>query len=400
MHTKKFINKRAPAAPKPKNNMAKPLKIALLFDDTLDKPDGVQQYILTVGAWLASQGHHVHYIVGETTRTDIPNTHSLARNVKVRFNQNRMSIPLPVSRRKIRALLAREQFDVIHVQVPYSPQLAARVIAAAPAKTAIVGTFHIAPHSAMVHVANRALGMWLKSTLRRIDKMMAVSSVAHDFAKRTFHIDSQVVPNTIDLQPFFAGEPFPQFADKPTIVFLGRLVERKGCQHLLEAVAQLVQADVAPFRVVVCGGGPLEATLKSYVTAHHLESVVKFTGFISEADKPRYLASADVVTYPSTGGESFGIVILEAMAAAKGAVLAGDNPGYASVLAEHPEALFAPKDIPAFAALLKKYIENDRLRRQARTWQQTYVRQYDAPVVGARILAVYKAALHERQNVR
>lgn len=380
--------------------MSNKLKIALLFDDTLDKPDGVQQYILTVGTWLARQGHDVHYIVGETLRTDIPNTHSLARNVKVRFNQNRMSIPLPVSRRKIRELLAREQFDVIHVQVPYSPQLAARVIAAAPAKTAIVGTFHIAPHSPLVHVANRALGMWLKPTLRRINKMMAVSSVARDFAKRTFHIDGEVVPNTIDLQPFFAGKPFPQYADRPTIVFLGRLVERKGCLHLLEAVNRLVKTGVKPFRVIVCGGGPLETTLKNYVKTHDLEEIVIFTGFISEADKPRYLTSADIVTYPSTGGESFGIVILEAMAAAKGAVLAGDNPGYASVLAEHPEALFAPQDITAFAELLKKYIENAALRRQAHAWQQASVKQYDIPVVGTRILAVYKAALQERQNVQ
>jgi len=380
--------------------MTKKLKIALLFDDTLDKPDGVQQYILTVGTWLASQGHDVHYIVGETIRTDISNMHSLARNMKVRFNQNRMSIPLPVPRQKIRSLLAREQFDVIHVQVPYSPQLAARVIAAAPARTAVVGTFHIAPHSPLVHAANRALGLWLKPTLRRIDRMMAVSAVAKKFAQETFHIDSQVVPNTIDLQPFFAGKSFPEFAAKPTIVFLGRLVERKGCQYLLEAVRRLVKEGVKPFRVIVCGGGPLETTLKTYVKTNQLEDMVRFTGFISEADKPRYLASADIVTYPSTGGESFGIVILEAMAAAKGAVLAGNNPGYASVLADHPKALFSPQDTESFARLLKTYLENDQARRDARTWQHAYVKQYDAPVVGARILAVYKAALQERQNVQ
>ncbi len=380
--------------------MGKKLKIALLFDDTLDKPDGVQQYILTLGTWLQKQGHEVHYIVGETARTDIKNVHSLARNVKVRFNQNRMSIPLPVSRRKIRELLAREQFDVIHVQVPYSPQLAARVIAAAPPQTAVVGTFHIAPHSGLVHAANRALGVWLKSTLRRIDRLLAVSSVARDFAQQTFHIDSTVMPNTLDLSAFFAGKPFPEYKNAPTIVFLGRLVQRKGCQYLLAAVAELARTHAAPFKVVICGGGPLETSLRAYVSEHNLDDVVTFTGFITEADKPRYLASADIVTYPSTGGESFGIVILEAMAAAKGVVLAGNNPGYASVLGEHTEALFTPQDTPAFTALLRHYLEDSAARIQAQKWQQTYVKQFDVSVVGSRIVEVYNEALHERQNVQ
>ncbi|HTH72515.1 MAG TPA: glycosyltransferase family 4 protein, partial [Candidatus Pristimantibacillus sp.] len=104
------------------------LKIGLVLDDSLDKVDGVQQYVLIVGRWLTAQGHDVHYLVGETKRTDLPGMHSLARNVKVRFNKNRMAIPLPANLRAIRALLKREQFDVLHVQVPYSPALAGRII--------------------------------------------------------------------------------------------------------------------------------------------------------------------------------------------------------------------------------------------------------------------------------
>ena len=377
----------------------KGLKIALVFDDTLDKPDGVQQYVLTVGRWLAAQGHEVHYIVGETARQDISNVHSMARNVRVRFNQNRMSIPLPASRRAIRALLAREQFDVLHVQVPYSPQLAARVIAATPPRTAIVGTFHVAPHSRLVHSANRVLGVWLRRSLRRFDRMVAVSSVAQDFARQTFGAESEILPNAIDLSPFFAAKPFLKYKDVLTIVFLGRLVERKGCQYLLRAAAELKKTYTEHFRVVICGGGPLDATLKAYVKAHGLSETVSFEGHIAETAKPRYLASADIVAYPSTGGESFGIVLLEAMAAAKGPVLAGDNPGYASVLADHPEALFTPQDAGRFAALLQSHLQDAKGRAKARTWQRTWVRQYDISVVGPKLLAMYNAALRERQNV-
>ena len=111
------------------------MKIGLVLDDTLDTPDGVQQYVLQVGAWLTDQGHEVHYLVGQTARTDIPNLHSLSRNLKVRFNGNRMSMPLPASRRKLRAFLQEMQFDVLHVQVPYSPFMAGRLLSVAPAST-------------------------------------------------------------------------------------------------------------------------------------------------------------------------------------------------------------------------------------------------------------------------
>lgn len=376
------------------------LKIGIVFDDTLDKPDGVQQYILTIGAWLRAQGHDVHYIVGQTTRQDIVHTHSMGRNVKVRFNQNRMSIPLPVSKAKIRALLAREKFDVLHVQVPYSPQLSARVIAAAPKTTAVVGTFHIAPHSKVVHAANRLLGMWLRGTIRRFDAMIAVSQVAKTFARQTFNIDCEVLPNTINLEPFLAGKPMSKYANAPTIVFLGRLVERKGCQYLLAAVAELRKTYTKPLSVVICGGGPLEQELRAYVAAHNLQDTVSFEGYIDEADKPNYLASADIVAYPSTGGESFGIVILEAMAAARGMVMAGDNPGYASVLEAHPDALFDPHDTAAFAAWLRTYLEDAPARQAAHDWQQSFVRQFDVQVVGPKIINVYNEALRKRQDVQ
>src|SRR5579875_4032120 len=100
------------------------MKIGMVLDDTLDTPDGVQQYVLQVGRWLSAQGHDVHYLVGATTRTDIPNIHSLSRNKQVRFNGNRMSMPLPASRKKLKQFLRTEQFDVLHVQVPYSPFMA------------------------------------------------------------------------------------------------------------------------------------------------------------------------------------------------------------------------------------------------------------------------------------
>lgn len=374
------------------------LKIGFVLDDSLDTPDGVQQYILTLGAWLRAQGHDVHYLVGQTARKDMKNVHSLSRNIKVRFNKNRMSMPLPVSQKRISELLRREDFDVLHVQLPFSPFLAGRVVRAAPERTAIIGTFHIAPHSKLVHIANRLLHAMTRSALRRFDTVMSVSSVAQIFAEQTFRIKSHVVPNTVDLAPYTRAVPFPQYKNDITVLFLGRLVERKGCLYLLKAIARLKDENMVdkPFKVIICGKGPQETSLRKYAMAHRIEHLVEFVGFVTEEDKPRYLASADIAVFPSTGGESFGIVLLEAMAASRGAVLGGNNPGYTSVLRDHPETLFNPRNTEELAAMLAGLLRDPALRHKAHRWQLSEVRHYDVPVVGKTIVEEYKAALHKR----
>lgn len=375
-------------------------KIAFVLDDSLDTPDGVQQYVLNLGKWLASKGHIVHYIVGETTRTDLPHLHSMGRNVKVRFNQNRMSIPLPTSKKKIRELMIREEFDIVHVQMPYSPFLGGRIIKAAGPQTGVVGTFHIAPHSKVVHFANSLLRFLVGGSLGRFDEIISVSRVAQDFAWETFRVESSIIPNTVDLAPFYAAKPFPEYENTFNIIFFGRLVERKGCQHFLQAISRLHKAKALPgdCKVLVCGTGPMDAQLKEYVKQHGLQKLVVFTGFVTEEDKPRYLAAGDVVVYPSTGGESFGIVLLEGMAACRGAVLAGNNPGYASVLGERPEVLFNPQNEEQFANKVEKYITDASLRRDAYSWQQQFVRQFDLPNVMDEILVEYTEALHKRRS--
>ena len=104
------------------------LTIGFVFDDTLDALDGVQQHIITIGTELVRRGHDVHYLVGETHHSPVPQTVSLARNVMVSFNGNRMRIPLPVRKREIRAALAHNNYDILHIQAPYSPLFGGRVL--------------------------------------------------------------------------------------------------------------------------------------------------------------------------------------------------------------------------------------------------------------------------------
>jgi len=370
------------------------MKIGFVLDDTLDKSDGVQQHVLTVGAWLKDQGHEVHYLVADTTRTDIENVHSLGRFVNVRYNKNNVRTPLPASRKKIKALLEAEQFDVLHVQVPYSPLLGKYVIKYTGPRTAVIGTFHILPVSRIHGYSNQALRLLLGRSIKRFDKILAVSEPAVHFARKAYGMKADYLPNPIDISIFREGRRLPEFKSKKlTIIFLGRLVRRKGIMELIHAYNHLDDELAAKTELIVCGKGPLKSKANQHVRT---DRNVVFKGYVSEKEKPNYLASADIAVFPSTGGESFGIVLLEAMAAGSRVVIGGNNAGYASILGQQPYLLFNPSDQQAFTEHLELFIRDEKLRDKMYAWQQTTIGQYDISVVGPKLVKIYKEALAQR----
>lgn len=365
------------------------MKIGFVVDDTLDKPDGVQQYVMTLGAWLSDQGHEVRYLVGESRRTDISGIYSLAKNVKVIFNGNRLSIPLPVNKKAIKRVLDEEQFDVLHVQVPYSPFFAAKVIQLASPTTKIVGTFHILPYGRLSSAGTWLLGRWLRGSLRKFSTHLAVSAPAAQFARKTFGIDCEISPNSVSLNIFRPkGSTSPK--DHLEIMFLGRLVPRKGCQQLLEAVSQMSLPDNCVINI--CGTGPLRPQLETYVAAHNMSNQVKFHGFVTDDDKVAFMQRADIAVFPSLSGESFGIVLIEAMAAGAGVVLGGNNPGYESVLADVPGSIIDAHRPSVMARQLQDLIEDTQKRQRLHQLQQAHVEQFDTARVGEELLSIYNCS--------
>lgn len=362
------------------------LKIGFVLDDTLDTPDGVQQYVLTLGTWLSQQGHEVHYLVGESNRKDINNLHSMTRNVRVRFNQNRLSIPMPTRKSQIVQKLSQLNLDVLHVQMPYSPMFAGRVVSCAPQRTMVVGTFHIVPASWLHSAGARSLELLNRRTLKRFNHIISVSTAAQQFAKTVFGINSVVIPNAVSVRSM---QSTPVVQDIPHIVFLGRLVERKGCQYLLAALKQLQAQYMGEYKVTIAGKGPLLNKLKAWATKNQLRHV-NFCGYLPETEKPALLASADIAVFPSTGGESFGIVLIEAMAAGARVVIGGDNVGYRSVLGAHPILLVDVRNSKIFADKLQYFLENKKARDEATKWAELAIHQYDVAVVGEKILNIYK----------
>lgn len=365
----------------------RPLRVGLVLDSTLDLTDGVQQYILTVGRWLTAQGHTVFYLVGETQRTDLQNVHSLAKNITVKFNQNRVNLPLIANKKKVADLLSKLQLDVLHVQMPYHPYLAGHVVNAAAKNTVVVGTFHVVPASWLQSVGAQGLQLLSRRSIRRFDHVVAVSKPAQAFARLVYGLDSSIVPNAVPVRDFMHE---PLVDDVPHIVFLGRLVERKGCQHLLAALVELNKAHTGAYRVTIAGKGPLLAKLQAYAQKYELD--VNFSGFVDEADKPQLLASADIAVFPSTGGESFGIVLVEAMASGSRVVLGGDNIGYRTVLDGHAGLLVDPTDPVQFADRLRYFLESKQARAEAAAWAKKAVRRYDIERVGPELVNLYRTS--------
>lgn len=381
-------------------SVSRPLKVGFVFDDSLDSHDGVAQYVKLLGEWLGENGHQVRYLVGQTKMKSWAGGHvySLSQNIRVSFNGNRLSIPLPANKRKIQEILKRENFDVLHVQVPFSPFMAQKVISAV-GPAAVIDTFHILPANRLSYLGSKLLAVWQRRVLKRFDTVIGVSPPAVEFADDVFGLTAVVLPNVVNLKKYSAGRTrHPEKnAGPPSIVFLGRLVERKGCMQLLQAVDRLAKEGIN-FHLTIAGDGPERRKLESFVKVNGLDNQVRFLGFIEENTKPNLLASADIACFPALYGESFGIVLIEAMAAGSRVVIGGDNPGYRSVLGGRPELLINPLQTEEFADRLKQFLGNRRQADAADKWLRGQTSSYDVHRVGPELLSIYNLAIAKRRE--
>ncbi len=354
------------------------MTIGLLLDDTLDRSDGVQQAVIAIGKELSGRGHNVHYIVTQTNRIDINNVHSLTKYLSVAFNGNSVRTPVLVSRKKVNALFSEVNFDVLHVQMPYSPLFAARVLSMAPKNVKKIGTFHILPYSIMASLGTKLLGFALAKNKKLLSHSFAVSEPANQFMKSGFGISSgTVLANPVDYS-FYNGFSRNTHSKKQ-IVFVGRFEQRKGVKQLVEAYSKLPTELIDTSELTMCGKGPMLEEMK--ILANKLKVDINFPGFVSDLEKAQYLSDADIAVFPSISGESFGIVLTEAMSAGSGVTLGGNNPGYKSVLAPWPKSMFNPSDVDSFSRKLEEFLLNDKQRSDIGSKQHAASKQYDIKVI-------------------
>ncbi|MEO7003239.1 MAG: glycosyltransferase family 4 protein [Ktedonobacterales bacterium] len=322
------------------------MKIGLVSPYDWSYPGGVQDHIRRLAAELRVRGHNVRILTpatGPRGRLVEYGVYKLGWAAPLHVNGSvaRISVA-PDLRGHIRSVLEREQFDVLHLHEPLASALSLSILHLAEQTGALhVGTFHAwARHgiASPPEWAYATAGAFLGRYFRRLHGRIAVSNAAAEFVSRFFPGEYTIIPNGVDIQRFTPdAPPLAQYMDgKLNVLYHGRIEKRKGLKYLLRAIP-LIREHYPNTRFLIGSDGPLREGFERLVHEAGWEDVV-FLGHVSSTMLPSLYTTAQVYCAPSTGGESQGIVLLEALAAGR-AVVATDLPGYRSVIEQDRQGL-------------------------------------------------------------
>ncbi|WP_052669737.1 glycosyltransferase family 4 protein [Nitriliruptor alkaliphilus] len=369
------------------------MRVALVSPYALTVPGGVQAHVTALAAALRRDQHEVVVIGPGDARAGRTGelTVGVGRPFAVPFNGSVAPIALwPLAARSTRRAIAAVEPDVIHVHEPLVPWvgLAAATTSSAP----VIGTFHAWSDSSRLYRTARPVARRIAEGLA---VRLAVSEAAAGYHAGALGLPTsrfRLVPNGVDVARFADAEPFADLVDpaRPALLFVGRLERRKGLEPLVRAFTRL-KTDRPELRLIVVGDGPERERCEGLLPAG-LRSDVRFLGRVDHDDLPRYYASCDLAIQPSLGGESFGIVLLEAMAAGK-PLVASDIPGYRTVASDGRQGrLVAPNDPAALATAIGALLDNPALRTAMADDGRRTVAEYDWSRVAARVADVYREA--------
>ncbi len=363
-------------------------------------PGGVNRHIFALGERFTRMGHEVKYILPTSRPKEAPkDNHFYFVGRPIPIHASGSIVRSPVSPRiffsdHLCEILEEERFDIVHLHEPLFPPLTTACLRYS--RSTNIGTFHAARARSWGYWFWRP---WLNQWTPKLDGRIAVSKPALEFISHYFPGEYTIIPNGIDIPHFDAHrEPFPEFRDgKINILFVGRLEKRKGLGYLLAAF-RLVKRAYPNTRLIVVG--PASPSLWKYrwlVKRYHLTDVI-FTGYASGDEIPRYYHSADIFCAPATGSESFGIVLLEAMAASK-PVVASNILGYASVITEGVDGLLVkPRDAGALAQAINALIENKALRESLGAQGRKKAELHDWDRVARRVMDYYEQTLEKHRR--
>jgi phosphatidylinositol alpha-mannosyltransferase len=374
------------------------MRIAIVSPYDWATPGGVNLHIDNLTRHLVRGGHEIR-IIAPSSRPErdgrgcvtiigesgfgLPATGSVA-NITLSYNLGP----------RVKQLLARETFDIVHVHEPFMPLLPFQFLRYSQATN--IATFHAAREggSRLYAYSKHIIRPWWS----RIHGRIAVSRPALRLIGKHFADRYRIIPNGVDCDLFGRGEPIPDLADsKRNILFLGRLEKRKGLPFLLEAYAKIKPTFPDTRLIVVGGDGGLRAVCELYVERNRLADVV-FTGYVPDEAKPDYYRTADIYCAPNTGGESMGIVLLEALAAGV-PIVASRIEGFGDVLTDGEEGfLTPPRDSDALASAIMRLLWDTDLRAKMGRKAVKTASGYDWKRVSKQITGYYEeciAARHE-----
>jgi phosphatidylinositol alpha-mannosyltransferase len=363
------------------------VRVGIVCPYTWDVPGGVQAHVRDLADSLLGLGHEVSVLtpVDEPDEADLPPYVVPAGGaVPVPYNGSVARLAFgPLSFARTRRWLRDGGFDVLHIHEPTVPSLS--MLACFAASGPMVATFHTATARSR---ALQVFGSVLQPGLEKITGRIAVSPAARRVVVEHLGGDAVLIPNGVDVGRFSDARPFPDRPTAPTVAFLGRIDEpRKGLAVLLEALPELVEL-VPDVRLLVAGPGDVDDVREAIPIS--LRAHVELLGLVSDADKPRVYASADVYCAPNTHGESFGIVLIEAMATGT-PVVAADLEAFRRVLEDGKAGVLVPvADPAALATALADLLGDPQRQRQLADAGRVAVQAYDWSTVTARIVEVYE----------
>ena len=375
------------------------MKIAQVTPYDYQHPGGVAEHIEHLRAELIRGGHEVTVLSPRSQKggLEVNDGHyGIGRTMNIPGNGSRVRLTFDVTLYSaVKELLRQEQFDVIHLHEPLTPVLPYMVLL--NSKAVNLATFHAARENNPWYSAFKP---YMQFVLGRLDGRIAVSEAASEFVSQYFDAPYQIIPNGIDTNRYSdANAPFDWVQDgSPRILFVGRFNEqRKGFKYLLRALP-MIQQQFPRARLVVVGPGE-PGRYRGLIERDGIRGV-DFIGRVSKEDLPRYYRSCDVVCAPSIERESFGLVLLEAMASGK-PVVASNITGYAGVMNNEREGLLVePRSSPALALGVVRLLSDPALcDRLARCGMETAT-EYAWPKVAARVLASYRDAMEHAVDAK
>jgi len=368
------------------------VKIGIVTQSYYPRFGGVTEHVHATATELTRRGHAVRVITSRFN-SEPPATlpvDRIGRNVLIPYNRAFVDFTVGVGlKRRLSALLRRYDFDVIHTHCPAAPSLP--LIAVGAADCPQVGTFHMTGRNALQDVFRTPLS----KRMARLDARIAVSETARECAEHYFGGAYHVIPNGIDIERFHPdNEPIDEWRsrDRINIVFVGRLDPRKGVDDLIDAVPGVVERTRGRARFLIVGDSYLRHRLEGAVRSDMREHV-EFVGAVPASDLPRWYATADIVVSPATGNESFGIVLLEAMAAGR-PVVCSDIPGYRTVVTPDLNAVVhAPGDVASLTDALSCLVEDEDRRTALAINGRKRALEFAWPRVTDRIEGLYRTLL-------
>ena len=372
------------------------MKIGLICPYSINKQGGVLEVVLALKDGLQKRGHTAKIITPLPRGNDIEHPDDIiffGTSTDFRSTSHTTAqISSTADNKEIDAILEKEQFDILHFHEPWIPFLSRQLLQRSSSVN--IATFHAkVPESLASRSFIKAVTPYLKSVMKYLHVYTAVSESGAEYVASLTTEPITIIPNGINLKKYHTVHKKKHPIDEGTVLFIGRLERRKGVKHLLTAFQILTQEN-PHLKLVIAGDGPEREKLELLAEDLKIPNV-SFLGYVSEELKVELLAEADLLCSPALFGESFGIVLLEAMATGTVAI-AGDNSGYVDVMQGLGAiSLVNPEDTEEFARRLDILLHEQDLRTLWQKWATTHVKQFDNKLIVDQYEELYKEVLKQ-----